>query len=276
MIHTPLCFFAAAAILAAAVSCKTPRNVYSSSLNEISIRKETTEFPATVPVLIESINRSGSCTGTFIGKRVMLTAAHCIGESIGLTYFNGSNEIDLSGGKIRWSKSLHDIKFESFATRAFVNRKYEKVGECFSAYDFAIIEFKDDIPMPTAPLYKEAPKVGLQGKSVGYGASEDKDLGPKRYSDQTIMRVPGVFFGSERNQEGDSGGPFMIDGAIGGIISQGNSLFSPLNFASSLEVFKEAKQAGLDIPDVGSIETRPDQCEENPYSYIRERPRPQR
>jgi len=140
-----------------------------------------------------------ACTGTLIGPRSVLTAAHCMSTGE-LSVFVGS---DVSvGGELR------------HVVASAVHPDYDE--ETHDA-DLAVITL--DRPAPMAPMpFATAPldgsAVGMLVTVVGFGTEKDSaPTGIKRVGESRIRSVEGATFESEEapamSCRGDSGGPLL-------------------------------------------------------------------
>ncbi|MBW2734692.1 MAG: trypsin-like serine protease, partial [Deltaproteobacteria bacterium] len=153
----------------------------------------TTGFPA-VGLLIVG---NSMCTATLVGRKTVLTAAHCV-ANVPMTFM-------LDNG-------------ERFAVTKAV-RPAEYGGEGTS-YDIAVAILGAAPPVAPMPLATRAPRVGETITLVGYGATLcqeinatvvcTEDAGVKREATNTVSFVTPLDFiynGEGSTCKGDSGGP---------------------------------------------------------------------
>ncbi|MFZ5787190.1 MAG: S1 family peptidase [Acidobacteriota bacterium] len=154
----------------------------------------------------------GFCTGTLVGTRTVLSAAHCIVPDLVYTF-------ELGG------KSYPVI-------RARAHAGYTTERE-FDQNDIGVFILGEAPPVDPTPIAGRAPSVGMEVTLVGFGVSgeEQDDGGVKRIGKNRIewVRPKEIGWtgtaGSSTSCYGDSGGPSlaMIDGIEMqvGIVSRG-------------------------------------------------------
>jgi hypothetical protein len=134
-----------------------------------------------------------TCTGTLVGQRTVLTAAHCIEQIASATFHVG-------GGTYAVSQMIAHPNYTSSPTRN----------------DIAVIRLNQSPSVSPTPVATQAPWVGLQLTLIGFGITADglSDSGVKRMARNTVadvkpvrinMRGTGGSMGNICN--GDSGGP---------------------------------------------------------------------
>jgi MYXO-CTERM domain-containing protein len=144
----------------------------------------------------------GSCTGTLITPRVVLTAKHCT-EGVptsAISVFFGSN----ANGQGTWIDAAHD---EVYAN-----------GASGGPWDLALITLKSPGPATPVPVNEKDPQqfIGIQVHLVGFGVTGEysSDSGQKRHGYSTLVSVePGLVYTSVKPSAtcyGDSGGPNFI------------------------------------------------------------------
>ncbi|MBM4375239.1 MAG: trypsin-like serine protease [Deltaproteobacteria bacterium] len=148
----------------------------------------------------------GSCTGTLITPRVVLTAKHCTNgiptNAISVFFGNKAN------GPGTWIDAVHD-------------EVYAKGAEG-GPWDLALITLKSAGPTTPIPVNEKDPKafIGMQVHIVGFGVTGEysSDSGVKRHGYTTLLSVePGLVYTGVKPSStcyGDSGGPNFI--TVGG------------------------------------------------------------
>ncbi|MBM4358244.1 MAG: trypsin-like serine protease [Deltaproteobacteria bacterium] len=157
-----------------------------------------TGSPATVYIDLGG----GSCTGTLITPRVVLTAKHCTNgvPTSSISVFFGSD----ANGQGTWIDAAHD-------------EVYAKGAEG-GPWDLALITLKSPGPVTPVPVNEKDPKqfIGMQVHLVGFGVTGEysSDSGKKRHGYSTLVSVePGLVYTSVKPSStcyGDSGGPNFI------------------------------------------------------------------
>ncbi|MEU6057774.1 trypsin-like serine protease [Streptomyces sp. NPDC047097] len=183
--------------------------------------------------------QGASCTASVVGKRKILTAAHCM--------------IDVSGEKsyLYGDDDLNSAGDESFRTKVAsykAHPKYTGPGSWRQGYDVAVVTTADDIPVPESQWAKVAgsadaalTRPGASGTSLGYGnvgpggssgvlyktTLPINDAGRCQVFDikvnPDVMVCAGYDDGRTANCSGDSGGPFTVGGVVVGVSSWGSS-----------------------------------------------------
>ncbi len=169
-----------------------------------------TDYPSVRKI---TIGQGGVCTGTFIGPRTMITAAHCIDAA------EVGNSLDLRVDGVR------PIAFR-------VQTRYAAHAPDMLAYDVALLQFSADKIFPVMGRARYDANAGARVTLVGYGVV-DGVAGIKRQGRNVIgERTMGQFLVNgdfideihATGTAGDSGGPLLdAQGELIGVTSRESS-----------------------------------------------------
>ncbi|MBK8254707.1 MAG: serine protease [Polyangiaceae bacterium] len=171
--------------------------------NPIVNGQETADYPATGVLLIQG---QPFCTGTIVGTRSVLTAAHCIDQmdpsqvSFGIGAAADQLEAEL--------KVVSGVQHPNWDSQSLTN-------------DVAVLTLGEDSPIPAIPLNPAMDDswIGRKVTLVGYGVTDGTQqtgAGVKRMVDVTIDKLePTTLHYTTQNGQtacnGDSGGPAFAD-----------------------------------------------------------------
>ncbi|WP_026422645.1 trypsin-like serine protease [Actinokineospora inagensis] len=231
-----------------------------------------------------------SCTASVVGKRKIITAAHCMIDAVGdKSYIYGDDDLNTPG----------DETFRTAVASYKTHPNYTGVGGWKTGWDVAVVTTVDDIPVPESQWAKVAgsgdtalTQPGKSGLSLGYGkTSSSGGSGELRKTtlpvndpsgcnvfdikvNGDLMVCTGYNDGHTANCQGDSGGPFIVDGVIVGLSSWGSSncdrysIFSRLT--NSMGDWARAEIGGTQPPGNGtfSVAVSPTSGKVDPGKYI--------
>jgi secreted trypsin-like serine protease len=139
----------------------------------------------------------GSCSGTIIAPRAVLTAAHCLDEAAAIVRI--------------WLGSGSEIPAQSFE----FHPSYRPNSA--TALDVGIVRMGEDLPRTPIPLLTSRDaRVGETAVLAGWGRDESSVPSTLRAGSATISGVGAVFLETQHTTNassicsGDSGGPLML------------------------------------------------------------------
>ncbi len=191
------------------------------------------------PAVGAFINASGPfCTGTVVGKRAVLTAAHCV-EGV-----RANRVAFVLGASAFQPEALVRI------TQLVPHPRYDGAR---LTNDIAVAVLAEDAPVSPIPLNTQALDAGWVGRTllhVGYGASNGRTgagSGTKRSVAMPITAIGGTQFAyGDRTRNtcfGDSGGPALLEGAGGsasvvGVTSYGDQTCTQFGVDTRVDAFQ--------------------------------------
>ena len=152
----------------------------------------------------------GACTGTVVAPRVVLTAAHCLDENVGIARV--------------WLGSGPEIVAQSFT--AYPGYRFNTPG----LFDVGVVVMAEDLPRVAIPILTSRDgRVGETAIIAGWGRDQDNAPARLRAGSTTLSAVTSEVLQSifappsSSVCSGDSGGPiFLLEGGtwtIAGITS---------------------------------------------------------
>jgi secreted trypsin-like serine protease len=195
----------------------------------------------------------GFCTGTLVGPKLVLTAAHCVDDTIGAAgfaaYFGTDITIETDPG----------FRFITAAASLAVHPAWDPANVT-AGNDIAVLQLADTVPITpirvrTAPLTNadRGKPVELVGWGITGGGKED--LGVKRRVVSTMFDFDAKLIAIGDNVtntcSGDSGGPAFFEGRVIGVTSFGDAACAQTGFDTRVDTFVDfLGAAGVDVtPD---------------------------
>jgi len=178
--------------------------------------------PAVVAIDIGGI---GLCSGTLIASNVVLTARHCVSETLEHVQCP-SNQAQVTSH--RDPASLTIYSGDDVSTAHQVARGVEVFvphSQVLCDNDIAAIVLDQDVDIEPISVSKISVTVGMPIRAIGYGKSGDNgSAGIKLRRDhvKVLQTSPAEFLVGESTCQGDSGGPALDEsGELVGVVSRG-------------------------------------------------------
>jgi secreted trypsin-like serine protease len=200
--------------------------------NLLNLDNETSSEHPAVGMLYTAVSatQGGVCTGTLIGKRTVLTAAHCASEDLNKISFHVESEDGQVTDAVKIAKIVVHPSYDAEAQK--------ETAKALEMHDIAIVTLTRELPWiePIRVATNSVSKAPTTLIGYGFTAKAERDGGKKHSSlnflqeeyPNYIAFVPKFVSGQVTpvfgiSCNGDSGGPALVDNAILGVVSFGDS-----------------------------------------------------
>lgn len=220
-------------------------------VNGYTVEEDDPTWSFVVPLKLMKGGNGGICTGTFIGPKTLITAAHCV-------------------------VGMDSVTVKGIAPKTILpNPKWDPESHGIHGFDVAFLIFDEKMSSSMTALSASKPTAGQDNLTmVGYGFTNYKTQegsGTKRMGTTSIESVSSTGMTMVINtrsaktddQEtpsigrGDSGGPLLNSAReIIGIASQGGgepllkSVYAPVILCENIALLAKVRDAGGEAPDL--------------------------